>query len=56
LTDQIFTALPSDHDHFTAYGVKATPATRLLWDDDFVDLGDRRFEVIGTMPHPAREE
>ena len=30
---------------------QAAPATRLLWDGDMVDLGDRQFEVIHTPGH-----
>ena len=29
----------------------AAPATRLLWDGDRIDLGDRSFEVIHTPGH-----
>jgi glyoxylase-like metal-dependent hydrolase (beta-lactamase superfamily II) len=39
VTDDIFMTLPPE------------PATRLLWDGDVVDLGDRQFEVIHTPGH-----
>ena len=51
VTDDIFTALPPAPYASQTYAVKAAPATRLLWDGDIVDLGDRRFEVIHTPGH-----
>ena len=51
VTDEIFTALPPEPYSSALYAVKAAPATRLLWDRDTVDLGDRRFEVIHTPGH-----
>lgn len=51
VTDEIFTALPPEPYSSALYAVKAAPATRLLWDGDAVDLGDRRFEVIHTPGH-----
>lgn len=51
VTDEIFTALPPAPYQSARYAVKAAPATRLLWDGDAVDLGDRRFEVIHTPGH-----
>lgn len=51
VTDEIFTALPPAPYLSATYAVKAAPATRLLWDGDVVDLGDRRFEVIHTPGH-----
>ncbi|AWB50004.1 MBL fold metallo-hydrolase [Gemmobacter aquarius] len=51
VTDEIFTALPPAPYLSATYAVKAAPATRLLWDGDAVDLGDRRFEVIHTPGH-----
>ncbi len=51
VTDDIFTALPPLPYASTAYRVKAAPATRLLWDGDVIDLGDRHFEVIHTPGH-----
>lgn len=51
VTDEIFTALPPDPYTSETYAVGAAPATRLLWDGDVVDLGDRRFEVIHTPGH-----
>jgi glyoxylase-like metal-dependent hydrolase (beta-lactamase superfamily II) len=51
VTDDIFTALPPAPYQSTAYAVGAAPATRLLWDGDVVDLGDRQFEVIHTPGH-----
>jgi hypothetical protein len=41
VTDDIFTALPPEPYRSATYAVKAAPATRLLWDGDVVDLGDR---------------
>jgi glyoxylase-like metal-dependent hydrolase (beta-lactamase superfamily II) len=51
VTDEIFISLPPDPYHTTTYAVQSAPATRLLWDGDIVDLGDRRFEVIHTPGH-----
>ena len=51
VTDDIFTALPPEPYRSETYAVKSAPATRLLWDRDIVDLGDRRFEVIHTPGH-----
>ena len=51
VTDDIFTTLPPEPYTAQTYAVKAAPATRLLWDGDIVDLGDRRFEVIHTPGH-----
>jgi glyoxylase-like metal-dependent hydrolase (beta-lactamase superfamily II) len=51
VTDDIFTMLPPDPYASATYAVGAAPATRLLWDGDIVDLGDRRFEVIHTPGH-----
>lgn len=51
VTDDIFTELPPEPYTSATYSVRAAPATRLLWDSDVVDLGDRRFEVIHTPGH-----
>lgn len=51
VTDDIFTALPPLPYQSAAYGVARAPATRLLWDGDRIDLGDRSFEVIHTPGH-----
>ncbi len=51
VTDDIFTVQPTDSFTAATYCVDAAPATRLLWDGDGVDLGDRRFEVIHTPGH-----
>ncbi len=51
VTDEIFTTLPPAPYQSALYAVKAAPATRLLWDGDVVDLGDRHFEVIHTPGH-----
>ncbi|MBC2835982.1 MBL fold metallo-hydrolase [Gemmobacter straminiformis] len=51
VTDEIFTGLPPAPYQSALYAVKAAPATRLLWDGDVVDLGDRHFEVIHTPGH-----
>ncbi|MES2144450.1 MAG: MBL fold metallo-hydrolase [Pseudomonadota bacterium] len=49
--DGIFEVMPPEPYTSAAYHVGAAPATRLLWDGDMVDLGDRRFEVIHTPGH-----
>ena len=51
VTDEIFTELPPEPYQSATYAVLAAPATRLLWDGDVVDLGDRQFEVIHTPGH-----
>ena len=51
VTDDIFTSMPPAPYVSATYAVQAAPATRLLWDGDVVDLGDRRFEVIHTPGH-----
>lgn len=51
VTDDIFMSLPPEPYVSNRYAVKAAPATRLLWDGDVVDLGDRHFEVIHTPGH-----
>lgn len=51
VTDAIFTTLPPAPYRAESYAVPAAPATRLLWDGDVIDLGDRRFEVIHTPGH-----
>ena len=51
VTDAIFTTLPPDPYISTAYAVKTAPATRVLNDNDIIDLGDRHFEVIHTPGH-----
>lgn len=51
VTDEIFTALPPAPYLSTAYAVKSAPATRVLVDGDWIDLGDRSFEVIHTPGH-----
>lgn len=51
VTDDIFTTLPPTPYSSAHYAVPAAPATRLLWDGDVIDLGDRRFEVIHTPGH-----
>lgn len=51
VTDDIFTALPPAPYQSALYAVKSAPATRLFWDGDVVDLGDRTFEVIHTPGH-----
>lgn len=51
VTDDIFSALPPEPYTSASYGVAPAPATRLLWDGDIVDLGDRQFEVIHTPGH-----
>jgi glyoxylase-like metal-dependent hydrolase (beta-lactamase superfamily II) len=51
VTDEIFTRLPPLPYSSRHYAVPAAPATRLLWDGDVIDLGDRQFEVIHTPGH-----
>jgi glyoxylase-like metal-dependent hydrolase (beta-lactamase superfamily II) len=51
VTDAIFATMPPAPYSSEAYNVGAAPATRLLWDGDVVDLGDRHFEVIHTPGH-----
>ena len=51
VTDDIFTTLPPEPFTCETYAVQAAPATRLLWDGDVVDLGDRHFTVIHTPGH-----
>lgn len=51
VTDEIFTTLPPLPYQSATYQVASAPATRLLWDGDLVDLGDRQFEVIHTPGH-----
>jgi glyoxylase-like metal-dependent hydrolase (beta-lactamase superfamily II) len=51
VTDDIFTTLPPAPYSSAHYAVPAAPATRLLWDGDVIDLGDRQFEVIHTPGH-----
>lgn len=51
VTDAIFIALPPEPYTSASYAVAAAPATRLLWDGDRIDLGDRSFEVIHTPGH-----
>ena len=51
VTDEIFTALPPQPYLSTSYTVQPAPATRLLQDDDIVDLGDRHWQVIHTPGH-----
>jgi glyoxylase-like metal-dependent hydrolase (beta-lactamase superfamily II) len=51
VTDDIFSTLPPGAYRSATYAVAPAPATRLLWDGDVVDLGDRHFEVIHTPGH-----
>jgi glyoxylase-like metal-dependent hydrolase (beta-lactamase superfamily II) len=51
VSDDIFTMLPPSPYSSSHYAVPAAPATRLLWDSDVIDLGDRSFEVIHTPGH-----
>jgi glyoxylase-like metal-dependent hydrolase (beta-lactamase superfamily II) len=51
VTDDIFTELPPVPYLSTTYTVTPAPATRLLWDGDIIDLGNRHFEVIHTPGH-----
>jgi glyoxylase-like metal-dependent hydrolase (beta-lactamase superfamily II) len=51
VTDAIFETLPPAPYQSATYAPLAAPATRLLWDGDIVDLGDRHFEVIHTPGH-----
>lgn len=49
--DDIFIRMPPAPYQSSTYHVRSAPATRLLWDGDVVDLGDRHFEVIHTPGH-----
>jgi glyoxylase-like metal-dependent hydrolase (beta-lactamase superfamily II) len=51
VTDAIFLTPPPEPWSAAAYAIAPAPATRLLWDGDAIDLGDRRFEVIHTPGH-----
>ncbi len=51
VTDDIFTRLPPAPYVSAEYGVKASPATRIVEDGDIIDLGDRQFEVVHTPGH-----
>lgn len=51
VSDEIFTMLPPAPYQSATYAVRTAPATRILWDGDAIDLGDRRFEVIHTPGH-----
>ncbi|QYK41353.1 MAG: MBL fold metallo-hydrolase [Paracoccaceae bacterium] len=51
VTDAIFETLPPEPYRSDTYTIAPAPATRLLWDGDVIDLGDRRFEVIHTPGH-----
>ena len=55
VTDGIFTKLPPAPYRSSEYSVRAAPATRLLRDNDTVDLGDRHFQVIHTPGHSPGE-
>ncbi len=50
-SDEAFDALPPLPYSATTYAVKSAPATRLLEDNDVIDLGDRTLEVIHTPGH-----
>ncbi|TIR45411.1 MAG: MBL fold metallo-hydrolase, partial [Mesorhizobium sp.] len=49
-TDAMFDGMPLGWDA-TRYRIQPAPADRLLGEGDFVDLGDRAFEVIHTPGH-----
>ena len=49
-TNEMFDGLPEGWSSET-YEVKAAPATLILQDQDIVDLGERRFEVVHTPGH-----
>jgi glyoxylase-like metal-dependent hydrolase (beta-lactamase superfamily II) len=49
-TDAMFDGMPQGWDA-TRYRIHPAPADRLLGEGDFVDLGDRAFEVIHTPGH-----
>ena len=51
VTDDIFDALPPRPYASADYAVRSAPATRLLEDNDVIDLGDRHFDVIHTPGH-----
>jgi glyoxylase-like metal-dependent hydrolase (beta-lactamase superfamily II) len=50
-TDEMFTALPPGGFDRQAYNVTPARATRLLWDGQILDLGDRHFEVMHLPGH-----
>ncbi len=51
VSDAMFHSLPPAPYQSATYSVKSAPATRLLHDQDIIDLGDRHFEVIHTPGH-----
>ncbi len=51
VTDDIFSRMPPAPYQSATYGVTPAPATRLLWNHDIIDLGDRHFQVIHTPGH-----
>lgn len=51
VTDEIFDRLPPEPYRSAAYAVAPAPATRLLWDGDRLDTGDRNWQVIHTPGH-----
>lgn len=51
VTDDIFSGLPPLPYSSTEYRVRSATATRLLDDNDTIDLGDRYFDVLHTPGH-----
>jgi glyoxylase-like metal-dependent hydrolase (beta-lactamase superfamily II) len=51
VADGIFERLPPAPYRSDRYCIASAPATRLLWDGDVIDLGDRKFAVIHTPGH-----
>lgn len=51
VSDAMFHTLPPEPYQSATYAVQSAPATRLLYDNDIIDLGDRHFEVIHTPGH-----
>ncbi|HEX9448766.1 MAG TPA: MBL fold metallo-hydrolase, partial [Dongiaceae bacterium] len=51
VSDDIFTALPPGDWQAARYEVQPAPAQTLLNDGEFIDLGDRSFEVLHLPGH-----
>lgn len=51
VSDDIFTALPPGDWEATRYDVKPAPAQTYLDEGEFIDLGDRNFEVLHLPGH-----
>jgi len=51
VTEEIFTAAPFSGFDVDDYTIRAAPPTHLIADGDFLDLGDRQFEVLHLPGH-----